>query len=93
MATTTSLGFTDDELSVYEEGKFHRHMTPRAFSRLLKKAKWREVAAVGEVVSGPQECAYLLRGKATLQVGFGGCVMRGLLYVFVLLFKCLLSVI
>jgi hypothetical protein len=65
-ATTQSLGFSAEELEVYE-AKFYRHMTPRCFSRLLKHAQWREVA-VGEVVSGPDECGFLLRGKAAMQV-------------------------
>eukprot|EP00614_Pseudopedinella_elastica_P034727 CAMPEP_0172622944 /NCGR_PEP_ID=MMETSP1068-20121228/124594_1 /TAXON_ID=35684 /ORGANISM="Pseudopedinella elastica, Strain CCMP716" /LENGTH=186 /DNA_ID=CAMNT_0013431305 /DNA_START=108 /DNA_END=665 /DNA_ORIENTATION=+ len=39
-ATAQSLGFSADELAVYE-AKFHAHMTPRCFHRLLKLAEWR----------------------------------------------------
>ena len=67
VSTTHSLGFTEHELEVYEE-RFHAHMTPRAFSRLLKRAEWREVGSAGALVTGPQECGYLLRGSAALQV-------------------------
>jgi hypothetical protein len=42
-STAESLGFTSDELLVYEQ-KFHRHLTPRRFQALLTCAEWRTVS-------------------------------------------------
>ena len=73
-ATTKSLGFTEDELLVYEQ-RFHRHITPRCFRRIMKFAEWREVPEGrnlfwknGPVEAVGEEMCILVRGRAELYV-------------------------
>ncbi len=51
-STAESLGFTADELAVYE-GKFHRHLTPRRFQALLTYAEWRAVSKASNLLTQP----------------------------------------
>jgi hypothetical protein len=63
-ATAHSLGFTEDELLVYEQ-RFHRHITPRCFQRILKLAEWREVQE-SDALTNAHEMGILVRGSAEL---------------------------
>jgi len=64
-STTESLGFTEDEMSVYAS-KFHKHMPPRRFQALLKLAEWREVDSGTAALNCQSECGLLVRGRCSV---------------------------
>jgi len=64
-STTESLGFNEDEMSVYAS-KFHKHMPPRRFQALLRIAEWREVEPGTAALDCQSECGLLVRGQCSV---------------------------